>query len=106
MNVLVVNNGPDTSASPHSVRVTLPDGASTPGATFPSACTTSAQGTVVTCTFPPGLPALRTATVLIPVQIAPTAPVHSELSGGWVHLSSADDAVSPLRDVEFDIVTP
>jgi hypothetical protein len=106
VNVLVVNNGPDTSASPHSVQVTLPNGATTTGASFPSACTTSAQGTVVICTFPPGLPALRTATVLLPVQISATAPAHSELPGGWVHLSSADDAVSPLRDVEFDIVTP
>ncbi|WP_327064409.1 hypothetical protein OG500_00990 [Kitasatospora sp. NBC_01250] len=106
VNVLVVNNGPDTSASPHSVRITLPGGATTPGATFPSTCTTSAQGTVVTCTFPPGLRALRTATVLLPVRIATTAAPHSQLTGGWVHLSSADDAISPLRDVEFDIVTP
>jgi hypothetical protein len=40
------------------------------------------------------------------VQIATTATPHSELTGGWVHVSSAHDAVSPLRDVEFDIVTP
>ncbi|MDH6130415.1 hypothetical protein [Kitasatospora sp. GP82] len=106
MNVLVVNNGPDESASPHDVQVTLPSGATTTGASFPSACTTSAQGTVVNCTFPPGLPALRTATVLLPVQTSTTAPARSELTGGWVHLASADDAVSPLRDVEFDIVTP
>ncbi|MDH6111556.1 hypothetical protein P3T36_006736 [Kitasatospora sp. MAP12-15] len=106
VNVLVVNDGPDTSASAHSVRVTLPNGATTTGASFPSTCTTDGTGTVVTCAFPPGLRALRTATVLLPVQISPTAPPRGELDGGWVHLESADDQVSPLHDVEFDIVTP
>ncbi|MFD7735490.1 hypothetical protein ACFV6F_34530 [Kitasatospora phosalacinea] len=63
----VANGGPQTAGSPFTVVVDLPPGFSPAGPYFPSSCT--AVGRTVSCTFPAGLPPLRSATALVPVRV-------------------------------------
>lgn len=91
LRVLVANRGPDRTASTFDVKVALPSGATAVGPFFPSSCRADPTSSVVFCTFPAGLPAYRTATVLVPVRVAPTARPNDSLPGE-VTLSSRDDS--------------
>jgi hypothetical protein len=90
LRVLVANQGPDRTASTFDVKVALPKGVTAVGPFFPSSCRTNATSSVVSCTFPAGLPAYRTATVLVPVRLPPTARPNDSLPYE-VTLSSPDD---------------
>ncbi|MGW3195663.1 hypothetical protein ACWDBD_13955 [Streptomyces sp. NPDC001118] len=91
LRVLIANLGPDVTASPITVTVTVPSGASAVGPFFPSSCTPNANASRVVCTFAPGLYLLKTATAQIPVHVQSTAAHGSVLMGGRVMVSSPDD---------------
>ncbi|EST23775.1 DUF11 domain-containing protein [Streptomyces roseochromogenus] len=88
---LVADLGPDATASPVTVTVTVPSGASAVGPFFPPSCTANASGSRIVCTFPPGLGSLKTATVQIPVRVHAGVAHGSVLKGGTVTVSSPDD---------------
>jgi hypothetical protein len=91
VHAFVANLGPDVTALPFSVLVVLPWGARAVGPFFPADCDAFAGGSAVLCTFPAGLPPLRTATALIPVQISPGQLARQTLTGGRVTVVSAED---------------
>ncbi|BAJ32081.1 MULTISPECIES: hypothetical protein [Kitasatospora] len=84
----VGNGGPQTAASPFTVVIDLPPGFTPTGPYFPSACTVT--GRTVSCTFPAGLPSLRSATALVPVRADAELP-HGLKTVGQVRVVSADD---------------
>ncbi|MFF4339197.1 hypothetical protein ACFY00_04550 [Kitasatospora sp. NPDC001540] len=90
----VANGGPQTTGSPFTVLVELPPGFSPEGPYFPSSCT--ATGRTVSCTFPAGLPPLRSATALVPVRADARLP-HGLKAVGQVRVVSADDR-DPAND--------
>ncbi|MEV7778529.1 hypothetical protein [Kitasatospora sp. NPDC088351] len=91
VHAVVGNRGPDRTASPFTVVVTLPAGVTPEGPYFPENCAPFQDGHRVHCTFPAGLPALRSATALIPVRLARTVPAPGTLLGGWVSVRGDDD---------------
>lgn len=97
VHAFVANLGPDPTASPFSVTITLPPGVTAQGPYFPAGCQADALGTSVSCTFPAGLAAGRSATALVPVVIAPSVRAPQQLSGGMVVLTSPDDQ-NPAND--------
>ncbi|MCC3775863.1 hypothetical protein [Streptomyces sp. UNOB3_S3] len=86
----VANQGPETTASPFIVDVTLPDGVTAEAPFFPEECKVLANGRRVRCPFPAGLAAYDSATANIPVRLATTVPV-GVLTGGRVEVRSPDD---------------
>ncbi|WP_406206941.1 hypothetical protein OH807_33825 [Kitasatospora sp. NBC_01560] len=90
VHAFVANGGPDRTASPFTVVVTLPEGVTAEGPFFPENCYEFQNGHRVRCTFGAGLPLFRSATALIPVRLAATVPV-GDLSGGYVAVRSDDD---------------
>ncbi|MFJ9951610.1 hypothetical protein [Kitasatospora sp. NPDC091207] len=90
VHAFVGNLGPDRTASPFTVVVTLPEGVTAEGPFFPENCYEFQNGHRVRCTFPAGLPKFRSATALIPVRLATTVPV-GDLEGGYVAVRSDDD---------------
>ncbi|WP_033255001.1 hypothetical protein [Kitasatospora phosalacinea] len=88
VHAFVANGGPETAGSPFTVVVDLPPGFSPAGPYFPSSCT--ATGRTVSCTFPAGLPPLRSATALVPVRADAGLP-HGLRTAGRVRVVSADD---------------
>ena len=88
VHAFVANQGPDEAGS-FTVTVSLPDGASPQGPYFPTNCAVLPDRNAVSCTFQAGLPSARTATALVPVQIAPDA--RGDLTGGRVTVSSDGD---------------
>jgi hypothetical protein len=102
---LLANQGPDPTASPFTVTVVLPTEVTAVGPFFPSSCLADALGHTVTCTFPGGLSSLRTASVLIPVQISAAACAHCKLSDGTVTVSSIDDPDGKVHTVQFSVRT-
>ncbi|MEU9040235.1 MULTISPECIES: hypothetical protein [unclassified Kitasatospora] len=98
----VANRGPDTTASPFTVVVTLPKGVTPEGPYYPDNCGVLQNGHRVRCVFGPGLPPLRTATALVPVRLDPDLPL-GKLSGGWVAVRSADDRDESNNRQPFDI---
>ncbi|MEV6942502.1 hypothetical protein AB0N07_10955 [Streptomyces sp. NPDC051172] len=91
LRALIVNYGPDQTASIFTVKVTVPSGTSAVGPFFPSSCTTDENGSTVTCDFPAGLYRLQSATVQIPLQVQSGIPHGAVLSGGTITVSSPDD---------------
>ncbi|MFJ9444121.1 hypothetical protein ACIRRH_19935 [Kitasatospora sp. NPDC101235] len=102
VRAFVGNAGPDTTASPFTVVVTLPEGVSPEGPYFPSDCQVLGHGRTVRCVFKPGLREGRSATALIPVRLNPGLPV-GRLSGGSVVVRSADDRNEGNNRQPFDI---
>ncbi|MET8541874.1 hypothetical protein ABZW03_14635, partial [Kitasatospora sp. NPDC004799] len=102
VHAFVGNGGPDTTASPFTVTVTLPAGVRPEGPYFPSDCQVLNNGRTVRCVFAPGLPEGRSATALIPVRLDPGLPV-GRLSGGSVAVRSADDRNESNNRQPFDI---
>lgn len=90
VHAFIANTGPERTASDFTVEVTLPDGATAQGPFFPENCTVFHNGQRVRCTFPAGLGVFRSATALIPVQLAPTVPI-GNLEGGVTAVTSDDD---------------
>ena len=90
LRALVANGGPDVTASPFTVTVLLPPHTTDLGGDFPSSCADSAAGTTVSCTFPPGLPQLRTAIVEIRLLVGGDVRPGTVLSGGGVTVASPD----------------
>ncbi|MGW3074406.1 MULTISPECIES: hypothetical protein [unclassified Kitasatospora] len=96
------NGGPESTASPFTVLVSLPEGVSPEGPFFPSDCQVTGHGRVVRCVFGPGLREGRSATALIPVRLDPELPA-GRLSGGSVTVRSADDRNEGNNRQPFDI---
>ncbi|MQS15568.1 hypothetical protein F7Q99_25675 [Streptomyces kaniharaensis] len=107
VRVLVSNRGSDRSGAPFTVQLTLPDGATAVGPYFPTACTTDSVATTVTCQFPQGMRVGRSASVLVPVQICPSARQHGNLSPGVVSVINGNDPDTngKIRSVGFGIRT-
>ncbi|MFB6889540.1 hypothetical protein ACFCX4_09535 [Kitasatospora sp. NPDC056327] len=103
VHAFVGNLGPDTTASPFTVVVTLPDGVTAEEPFFPENCYAFQDGHRVRCSFPPGLPKYRSATALIPVRLAASLPAPGTLTGGWVSLRSADDRHPENNRQPFEI---
>ncbi|MFF2542034.1 hypothetical protein ACFVUY_05665 [Kitasatospora sp. NPDC058063] len=102
IHAFVGNGGPDTTSSPFTVVITLPEGVSPEGPYFPSDCRVTGHGRVVRCVFGAGLREGRSATALIPVRLDPELPV-GRLSGGSVTVRSADDRNEGNNRQLFDI---
>ncbi|MEU3567505.1 hypothetical protein AB0E96_03600 [Kitasatospora sp. NPDC036755] len=102
IHAFVGNGGPDTTASPFTVVITLPDGVSPEGPYFPSSCQVTGHGRTVRCVFGPGLRDGRSATALVPVRLDPELPT-GRLSGGSVTVRSADDRNEANNRQPFDI---
>ncbi|MGW9211517.1 hypothetical protein ACWGR4_31665 [Embleya sp. NPDC055664] len=90
VHALIDNAGPDRTASPFTVVITLPEGVTPEGPFFPEDCAVFQNGHRVRCVFPAGLPQSRIATAVVPVRIADTVPV-GDLTGGYVAVRSEDD---------------
>lgn len=88
VHAFVANGGPG-AAGAFTVVVRLPAGAQAVGPYFPADCSVNAAATVVRCAFPAGLPALRSATALVPVRVSARAT--GTLRGGRVAVENADD---------------
>ncbi|MGW4649740.1 hypothetical protein [Kitasatospora sp. NPDC004289] len=86
----VANRGPDRTASPFRVTITLPAGFTFEGPYFPADCRATAGHHVLTCTFPAGLPPLRTASANAPVRVDLDLPPGTQAEG-QVTVYSADD---------------
>ncbi|MEV7184872.1 hypothetical protein [Kitasatospora sp. NPDC093102] len=102
VRAFVGNGGPDTTASPFTVVVTLPEGVSPEGPYFPSDCRVLGHRRIVRCVFGPGLREGRSATALIPVRLDPELPA-GRLSGGSVVVRGADDRNEGNNRQPFDI---
>ncbi|GAA2134815.1 hypothetical protein GCM10009760_12530 [Kitasatospora kazusensis] len=98
----VANLGPDRTASPFTVLIDVPAGFTLLAASFPTDCVTSAAGHLVRCTFPPGLPWLRTATVLAPVQVGRDVP-HGTVAEGHVRVFGLDDRHPENNSTPFSL---
>ncbi|KJK56507.1 hypothetical protein [Saccharothrix sp. ST-888] len=90
VHAFIANTGPDTTDVPFTVTVTLPDGVTATGPYFPDNCRANGSASRVRCTFPAGLPALATATALVPVT-ASTLITRSASLQGLVSVQSAHD---------------
>jgi len=90
VHAFVANDGPDRTASPFTVVVDLPPGFTAEGPYFPDSCRPSFGGHVVSCTFPAGLPSLRTATALVPVRANADVPPGTRAEG-HVRVFGIDD---------------
>ncbi|MFE6050294.1 hypothetical protein ACFQ6N_06045 [Kitasatospora sp. NPDC056446] len=102
IHAFVANRGPDTTASPFTVVVTLPKGVTPEGPYFPEDCEVAEHGRQVRCVFGPGLKEGRSATALVPVLLSPDLPLGT-LVGGSVAVRSADDRDGDNNRQPFDI---
>ncbi|GAA2820360.1 hypothetical protein GCM10010505_51990 [Kitasatospora aburaviensis] len=103
VHAFVANFGPDRTASPFTLVVTLPEGVTPEGPFFPENCYPFQNGHRVRCTFPAGLPRFQSATAMIPVRLAPTVPAPSTLTGGWVAVRGDDDRNEANNKQPFEI---
>ncbi len=103
VHAFIGNLGPDRTASPFTVVVTLPEGVTAEGPYFPENCYAFQNGHRVRCTFPAGLPKFRSATALVPVRLATTVPAPSTLTGGWVAVRGDDDRDETNNKQPFEI---
>ncbi|OLZ61409.1 hypothetical protein AV521_43445 [Streptomyces sp. IMTB 2501] len=90
VHAFVANLGPEQTASPFTVVVTLPPGFTAEGPYFPEDCRAEDLGRLVRCTFGPGLAPYRTSTALVPVRVRTDVPPGTK-AGGHVQVVSADD---------------
>ncbi|MEV0189500.1 hypothetical protein AB0I39_13320 [Kitasatospora purpeofusca] len=102
LHAFVGNLGPDRTASPFTVVVTLPEGATAEGPFFPENCYEFQNGHRVRCTFPAGLPKFRSATALIPLRLNPGVPLGT-LKGGYVAVRGDDDRNEANNRQPFEI---
>lgn len=92
VHALIGNAGPERTASPFTVVITLPEGVTPEGPFFPEDCAVFQNGHRVRCVFPAGLPRFQTATAAVPVRIADAVPI-GDLTGGYVAVRSDDDRI-------------
>ncbi|MFE5325293.1 hypothetical protein ACFRCG_02560 [Embleya sp. NPDC056575] len=90
VHALINNAGPDRTASPFTVVITLPEGVTPEGPFFPEDCAVFQNGHRVRCVFPAGQPRFRIAPAVVPVRIADTVPI-GDLTGGYVAVRGEDD---------------
>ncbi|WP_395293468.1 hypothetical protein ACF9IK_07585 [Kitasatospora hibisci] len=102
LHAFVANLGPDRTASPFTMVVTLPEGVEPEGPFFPDNCYPFQNGHRVRCTFPAGLAAGRSATGLIPLRVSEDTPVGSLLTG-WVAVRSDDDTNEANNRQPFEV---
>ncbi|MCX4756727.1 brain acid soluble protein 1 [Kitasatospora purpeofusca] len=102
LHAFVGNLGPDRTASPFTVVITLPAGVTAEGPFFPENCYEFQNGHRVRCTFPAGLPKFRSATALIPLRLSPDVPLGT-LAGGYVAVRGDDDRVESNNRQPFTI---
>lgn len=102
VHAFVANRGPDTTASPFTVLVTLPEGFTPQYPYFPSDCEVLRHGRLVRCVFGAGLKPLKTATALVPVRLDPE--LRPGTYHGHVEVRSADDQVADNNRQPFDLV--
>ncbi|MER7668572.1 hypothetical protein ABTY61_08885 [Kitasatospora sp. NPDC096128] len=102
VHAFVANEGPDTTASPFTVTVTLPNGVTADPPFYPADCKVVAGGRQVRCVFGPGLKEGRSATALVPVLLSEDVPL-GILEGGSVEVHSADDPGGKGHRQPFDI---
>ncbi|MFJ9771064.1 hypothetical protein ACIRVF_07465 [Kitasatospora sp. NPDC101157] len=102
IRAFVANRGPDTTGSPFTVVVALPQGVTPQGPYFPSDCAVLGGGRTVRCVFGAGLKQGRSATALVPVRISPDVPL-GVLEGGAVEVHSPDDRDGSNNRQPFDI---
>ncbi|MGW4898552.1 hypothetical protein ACWEQL_40910, partial [Kitasatospora sp. NPDC004240] len=103
IRALIANLGPERTASPFTVVITMPAGVTPEGPFFPENCYAFQNGHRVRCAFPAGLPAGRTATARIPVRLAADVPARGTLTDGWVSLRGADDPDETDHKKPFEI---
>ncbi|MER6400250.1 hypothetical protein ABT263_30050 [Kitasatospora sp. NPDC001603] len=103
VHAFIGNLGPDRTASPFTVVITLPEGVTPEGPFFPEDCSVFQNGHRVRCVFPAGLPKFRSATALIPVRLAADLPAPGTLTGGWVAVRSDDDRNEANNKQPFEI---
>ncbi|MFC5663326.1 hypothetical protein ACFP3U_10090 [Kitasatospora misakiensis] len=103
VHAFIGNLGPDRTASPFTVVVTLPEGVTPEVPYFPENCYEFQNGHRVRCTFPAGLPKFRSATAIIPVRLATTVPAPGTLTGGWVAVRGDDDRNEENNKQPFEI---
>lgn len=103
VHAFVGNRGRDTTASPFTLVVTLPEGVTAEGPYFPENCYAFQEGHRVRCSFPAGLERFRSATALVTVRLASTVPAPGTLTGGWVSVRGADDCNDENNKQPFEI---
>ncbi|MER8182136.1 hypothetical protein [Kitasatospora sp. NPDC094015] len=101
----VANGGPDRTAAGFTVLAELPAGFTFEGPFFPDSCTTSGAGHLLRCTFPAGLGAGRSATVLAPVRVAREVPPGTRAEGHLL-VSGADDRHPADDGTPFTLSVP
>ncbi|MFD8317060.1 hypothetical protein [Kitasatospora purpeofusca] len=102
LHAFVGNLGPDRTASPFTVVITLPEGVTAEPPFFPENCYEFQNGHRVRCTFPAGLPKFRSATALIPLRLSPEVPLGT-LAGGYVAVRGDDDRIESNNRQPFTI---
>ncbi|MEU6233628.1 hypothetical protein [Kitasatospora sp. NPDC047058] len=103
VHAFVANGGPDRTASPFTVVITLPAGVRPEEPFFPENCYVFQNGHRVRCSFPAGLGALRSATALVPVRLDTTVRAPGTLTGGWVAVRGDDDGNEANNKQPFEI---
>ncbi|MFJ8045480.1 hypothetical protein ACIRBX_33730 [Kitasatospora sp. NPDC096147] len=88
VRALIANHGPSAVARDFTATVRVPLRALALGGHFPRDC--RIEEAELACTFPKGLPLLRTATVLIPVRLAEDVRDGERLGGGSVTVLDPD----------------
>ncbi|GAB7187839.1 hypothetical protein ATKI12_7670 [Kitasatospora sp. Ki12] len=101
IHAFIANLGPDTTASPVTVVVTLPEGVTPDPPFFPTDCEVFQNGHRVRCVFGPGLKEGRSATALIPVRLSDDIAFGSH--EGFVALRSPDDRNGNNNRQPFDL---
>ncbi|MCX4546958.1 hypothetical protein [Streptomyces sp. NBC_01565] len=103
----IANPGPEQTASPFTVMITLPEGTTAKEPIFPQDCIMLAGGRQVRCVFPAGLAVWETVTAEVPVELDPTVPI-GRLEGGTVTVHSADDKNPANNEQPFviEVVQP
>ncbi|MEV6978818.1 hypothetical protein [Kitasatospora sp. NPDC093806] len=102
LHAFVGNLGPDRTASPFTIVVTLPEGVTSEEPYFPEDCYPFQNGHKVRCTFPAGLGQFRSATAQIPLRLGPGVPLGT-LTGGYVKVRSDDDRNEANNRQPFEI---
>ncbi|MFD0375827.1 hypothetical protein [Streptomyces sp. NPDC127112] len=93
----VGNLGPETTASPFVITVSLPHGVTPEKPYWPDTCVLSSSRRQVHCEFGAGLKKDRSATALVPVRLDDDLNPGTVVKGGWVSVRSLDDR-NPLNN--------
>ncbi|GAA1182282.1 hypothetical protein GCM10009664_55600 [Kitasatospora gansuensis] len=99
--------GPSTRRQPGVVTVTMPERTTVPSTGLPPGCTAEASGRQLRCTVTPGR--RRSAdmpfAVDFPVDVAPSAPPNTTLTGGTAVVQSPEDRNSANDKASWTVAT-